>query len=161
RYESDVLPRVDAFVLYHDVADATEAYFSAGRVEEGRVWLERFVAQAREAEWPWAMARAGHLEAFASGDGFERLDEAPLEWHDRARQPFLRARTELAYGGRLRRDGQRRRARDQLRRAVTTFEALGARPWADRAAAELLATGEHVRRRNDPDTSQLTPQELQ
>jgi DNA-binding CsgD family transcriptional regulator len=161
RYETDVLPRVGAFVLYHDVADATEAYFCAGRVDEARPWLERFVAQAREAEWPWAMARAAHLEAFASSDDFEPMYDAALEWHERARQPFLRARTELAYGGRLRRDGQRLKARDQLRRAVATFEALGARPWADRAAAELLATGEHVRRRNDPDTSQLTPQELQ
>jgi len=161
RYESDVLPRVGAFVLYHDVADAAEAYLSAGRVDEATPWLERFVGQARAAEWPWVMARAAHLEAFAAGDDFEHLYDVALEWHERARQPFLRARTELAYGGRLRRDGQRRKARDQLRRAVTTFESLGARPWADRAAAELLATGEHVRRRNDPDTSQLTPQELQ
>ncbi|MFL5926094.1 MAG: LuxR C-terminal-related transcriptional regulator, partial [Gaiellaceae bacterium] len=160
-YESDVLPRVGAFVLYHDVADATEAYLCAGRGDDARPWLERFVTQAREAEWPWALARAAHLEAFASGDDYERAYEAALDCHDRARQPFLRARTELAYGGRLRREGQRRNARDQLRRAVATFEALGARPWADRAAAELLATGEHVRRRDDPDTSQLTPQELQ
>src|SRR5262249_59182902 len=40
-------------------------------------------------------------------------------------------------------------------------ERLGAAPWAEHAASELRATGERVRRRSDPDTSQLTPQELQ
>jgi DNA-binding CsgD family transcriptional regulator len=161
-YEADVLPAIGPLVLYHDVADAAEAYLSAGRLDDARPWLERFAAQAGEAGWPWAIARAAHLEAVAApADEYEDRFDGALEWHDRARQPFLRARTELAYGERLRRDGQRLKARDQLRPAVATFEALGAVPWADRAAAALLATGEHVRRRNDPDTSQLTPQELQ
>jgi DNA-binding transcriptional ArsR family regulator len=45
--------------------------------------------------------------------------------------------------------------------AADTFERLDARPWADRARAELAATGE-TRRRRDPSTiDELTPQELQ
>jgi DNA-binding CsgD family transcriptional regulator len=55
----------------------------------------------------------------------------------------------------------RRQAREHLRPALEAFERLGAGPWAEHAAAELRATGERVRRRSDPDTSQLTPQELQ
>ena len=54
------------------------------------------------------------------------------------------------------------RAREQLRAAVETFERLDARPWAERARAELAATGET---RAAPATraaiDELTPQELQ
>ena len=53
------------------------------------------------------------------------------------------------------------RAREQLRPAAATFERLGARPWADRAHAELAATGETLRRRAPGAAEQLTPQELQ
>jgi DNA-binding CsgD family transcriptional regulator len=45
--------------------------------------------------------------------------------------------------------------------ALETFESLAAVPWAEHAATELRATGERLRRRTDPDASQLTPQELQ
>jgi DNA-binding CsgD family transcriptional regulator len=162
RYEAEVLPRVGPLLLYHDVADAIEAYLHAGRPDDAARWLEGFATQARESGWPWALARAAHLGALSAGehDYEQRFDEA-LAWHDRARQPFLRARTELAYGERLRRHGLRRQARDHLRGALATFETLGATPWAEQAAAHLRATGEHVRQRSDPDTSELTPQELQ
>jgi DNA-binding CsgD family transcriptional regulator len=74
---------------------------------------------------------------------------------------FETARTRLAYGERLRRARNRVLAREQLRAALDTFEHLGAGPWADRASAELAATGE-TRRRRDPSTiDELTPQELQ
>ena len=53
-------------------------------------------------------------------------------------------------------------AREQLRAAVDDFDRLGARPWADRARAELAATGETHRRRDDgASIDDLTPQELQ
>ena len=41
------------------------------------------------------------------------------------------------------------------------FDGLDARPWADRARAELAATGETVRRRDPTTIDELTPQELQ
>ena len=52
-------------------------------------------------------------------------------------------------------------ARDHLRSALATFEQLEARPWADRARAELAATGERVRKRDPFAVETLTPQELQ
>ena len=162
RYEAEVLPRVGPLLLYHDVADAIEAYLRAGRSSDAARWLDGFASQARESGWPWALARAAHLSALSvGGDDYEKAFDEALDAHDRARQPFLRARTELAYGERLRREGLRRQARDRLRSALATFEALGAVPWVEQTAAELRATGEHVRRRTDPDTSGLTPQELQ
>ena len=53
------------------------------------------------------------------------------------------------------------RAREQLRAALESFEHLDARSWADRARAELAATGETLRRRDPSTIDELTPQELQ
>ena len=75
--------------------------------------------------------------------------------------PFWRARTELAYGEWLRRQRQRRNARGHLRAAADLFHQLRARPWEDRAAAELRATGETIRARSPSALDQLTPQEQQ
>ena len=57
--------------------------------------------------------------------------------------------------------GPARRAREQLREALEAFDRLGAEPWAERARAELLATGETARRRDPSTLDELTPQELQ
>jgi DNA-binding NarL/FixJ family response regulator len=73
--------------------------------------------------------------------------------------PLELARTRLAYGERLRRQGRRRDARMQLRPAHDLFSAAGATPWQERAAAELRATGERVIDTPQP-SAELTPQEL-
>jgi DNA-binding NarL/FixJ family response regulator len=52
-------------------------------------------------------------------------------------------------------------ARTHLRAALGTFEGLRAAPWAERAAQELRASGETVRKRDDADAAALTPQERQ
>src|SRR5439155_12562784 len=91
----------------------------------------------------------------------EEAFESALELHEPDVNEFERARTQLAYGERLRRIRRRRAARDQLRAALETLERLGARPWAERARAELRATGEHLRRRGPRAHEQLTPQQLQ
>jgi DNA-binding CsgD family transcriptional regulator len=70
------------------------------------------------------------------------------------------ARTHLLYGEWLRRTRQRTRSREQLRAALEAYEQLGARPWAARARAELRASGETLRRRDEAGTAALTPQEL-
>jgi DNA-binding CsgD family transcriptional regulator len=158
-YARDVVTQLTALKLYPQVADALEAFVRAGRAREAAALLEEFSSQAAEAGWPWALARSAHLGALVA-PSTETFDEA-LRLHVEAGQAFPRARTELAYGEWLRRAGHRIDARVVLHAALETFERLGAAPWAEHAAAELRATGERVRRRSDPDTSQLTPQELQ
>jgi DNA-binding CsgD family transcriptional regulator len=71
------------------------------------------------------------------------------------------ARTHLVYGEWLRRLRRRRDARVHLRPAHQMFQAIGATAFADRARAELLATGEHARVRAPETRDQLTPQERQ
>jgi DNA-binding NarL/FixJ family response regulator len=75
--------------------------------------------------------------------------------------PFWRARIELSYGEHLRRTRRRREARKYLRAALETFDGLGITPWADRARAELRASGESARPRAVSAVDELTPRELQ
>jgi DNA-binding CsgD family transcriptional regulator len=74
--------------------------------------------------------------------------------------PFERARTQLAFGERLRRERRKTDARAMLRDALGTFEGLGAVLWAERARGELRATGETARKRDASTIDDLTPQEL-
>ncbi|MFI5557427.1 ATP-binding protein [Streptomyces sp. NPDC051738] len=74
--------------------------------------------------------------------------------------PFDLARIRLAYGEHLRRMRSITEARAQLDAAAQAFERLGARPWADRAAGELRATG-RSRTRATRDSVTLTAQELE
>ncbi len=69
-------------------------------------------------------------------------------------------RAHLLYGEWLRREHQRVAGRDQLRGAYELFTAAGADAFAERARAELLATGERVRRRDVTTQHDLTPQEM-
>src|SRR4029079_18057039 len=71
------------------------------------------------------------------------------------------ARTNLLYGEWLRREGRRVDARAQLRAAHDLLTAIGMEAFAERARAELQATGERVRKRTVETRDELTPQELQ
>jgi DNA-binding CsgD family transcriptional regulator len=69
------------------------------------------------------------------------------------------ARAHLLYGQWLRRAKRRRGARAELRTAHGMFARMGAERFADQAAAELRATGEHARTRTSQTLTDLTPQE--
>jgi DNA-binding CsgD family transcriptional regulator len=111
----------------------------------------------------WSLARALRAEGLIADEPplAEARFEQALQHHRHTPDLFETARTRLAYGERLRRSGSRARAREQLRPAAVAFERLGALPWAERARAELRATGETVRRGDPSARDELTPQELQ
>ncbi|MHB8235138.1 MAG: helix-turn-helix transcriptional regulator, partial [Solirubrobacteraceae bacterium] len=69
------------------------------------------------------------------------------------------ARSQLLYGEWLRRERRRLDARVHLRAALEAFTQMGAEAFAGRAESELLATGEHTRKRTADTLDQLTPQE--
>jgi DNA-binding CsgD family transcriptional regulator len=121
-----------------------------------------YAAQATAKGQPWPRARAARCAGMLAPDDEldARFSEA-LELHRRTPDVFEQARTELAYGARLRRARRRVRAREELREALDIFERLGATPWIEQATVELAATGETARRRDVTTLDQLTPQELQ
>jgi DNA-binding CsgD family transcriptional regulator len=141
--------------------DLIEAYVRAGRSTDAEAVLERFELTARETGRTWALATAARCRGLLSADAFEEHFLRALELHDLTPTPFERARTELCLGEQLRRNRQRVEARPRLAAALETFERLGAEPWAQRARAELAATGETLRRREPFAQEELTPQELQ
>jgi DNA-binding CsgD family transcriptional regulator len=73
--------------------------------------------------------------------------------------PFDLARIQLAFGERLRRIQAPRQSRPHLAAALETFERLGAKPWSDRAANELRASGQPASTDRTPHKEPLTPQE--
>jgi len=75
--------------------------------------------------------------------------------------PFDVARIRLAYGEHLRRARATAECRIHLQAALTTFQKLGAAPWASRAELELRATGLARTPSSAPGAGALTPQELQ
>jgi DNA-binding CsgD family transcriptional regulator len=143
-------------------AELVDAYARLGRAEEAQQATAAFVASARAKGQPWSLARALRCQGLVAADGeFSSPFERALRLHEQTPDVFEAARTRLAYGERLRRARNRVLAREQLRAAADIFERLDARPWADRAQAELAATGETRRPRGPSTIGELTPQELQ
>jgi DNA-binding CsgD family transcriptional regulator len=97
----------------------------------------------------------------ATGEEAEQAYADAISLHGDGARPLDWARTELLFGEFLRRGRRRAEAREHLREALERFERLGARPWAERARAELRASGETARKRDPSTLLQLTPQELQ
>jgi DNA-binding CsgD family transcriptional regulator len=143
-------------------AELAEAYTRLGRDDEARVVAAAFTAAAQAKGQPWPLARALRSQGLLAADAdFPALFDQAIRQHAQTLDAFETARTRLVYGERLRRARNRVLAREQLRAALDIFEHLGAGPWADRASAELAATGETRMRRGPGTIDQLTPQELQ
>jgi DNA-binding CsgD family transcriptional regulator len=142
--------------------ELVELALRQGRRAEAEDLQASFERRAATKGQPWARARAARGRGLLCEAGAidQHFGEA-LRWHDRTPDVFERARTQLAWGARLRRARQRVRAREQLQAAVDTFDPLGARPWADTARAELAATGVTARARDASTRDRLTPQERQ
>jgi DNA-binding CsgD family transcriptional regulator len=142
--------------------ELVEAYIRMGRKEEADRLAAEFTAAADAKGQPWSLARALRCQGLVADDRkFGSCFDQALEYHAATPDSYETARTRLAYGERLRRSRNRVRAREQLRAALESFEHLDARSWADRARAELAATGETLRRRDPSTIDELTPQELQ
>ncbi|MEU7473487.1 AAA family ATPase [Streptomyces sp. NPDC044984] len=131
--------------------DAAEVLAAARRRLDGRM-SPRLLLLTRRAEAVLADdERAAELFEAALGD------PAAEQW------PFERAVVQLEYGQWLRRRRRTGEARTELSRALTVFEQLNARPWEERASAELRACGVTVRGGDGASRGidRLTPQQLQ
>jgi DNA-binding CsgD family transcriptional regulator len=140
--------------------ELVEAYALAGSTDEARDWLSRFSAIAEAADRTWAIAACARCEGLlADGEACDEPFTRALALHESSSLTLERARTQLAYGERLRRQGRRRDARTLLRLAHDAFAIAGASLWQARATSELRATGERVADDAEP-LPDLTPQEL-
>ncbi len=143
---------------YSPIQDLIEAYARAGALERARALLPEFIAQVPGEANPVPAARAERCKGIVAADDFDAHFRHALALNAQG-IAFEQARTYLCYGERLRRSRRRRDARHQLRAAAEIFDRLDARPWAERARAELRASGEKVA--SGGSDERLTPQELQ
>lgn len=142
--------------------DLVEAYTRLGRIADAAAVSTVLERHAEQTGVRWTLSASRRCHGLVAADADEANDafSESLRLDDGA-SAFERARTELCFGERLRREGRRRESRDHLRAALEVFDANGARPWAERARAELRASGLVLRRRQPAAQEQLTPQEVQ
>jgi DNA-binding CsgD family transcriptional regulator len=140
------------------VMDLVEAAVRTGRHDEAVAHVEA----ARRANLGAISSRLALITEGSAGIAAVELDgsfEQALAVPDVELWPFDLARVELAYGERLRRDKATREARTHLTAALSTFQRLGAEPWARRAGEELRATGLSLGHAYGLGLQSLTPQE--
>jgi DNA-binding CsgD family transcriptional regulator len=148
-------------VRCYAVGDLAEAAVRGGASEGISHFMQEMEAAARQSSSPSLHAGLSYARALlAEPAEAGRLFDAALQF-DMSAWPFLRARVQLAYGEWLRQHRQNAAAREPLRAARETFDALGVTPWSSRARQQLRATGETSRPRTPQAREHLTPQELQ
>ncbi|MEU6389384.1 AAA family ATPase [Streptomyces sp. NPDC046939] len=145
------------------LADLAAAAVRRGRRQEAAELLERCARRLGAG----ASARISALldrgrALLAEPDRAERYFEAALADDTGEQRPFERAQTRLDYGEWLRRRRRIAEARPLLTTALDTFQRLGARPWTERATAELRAAGIEAADSRVPGAfSALSPQQQQ
>ncbi len=152
--------------------DLAEAHIRAGEHERAAAVVAWLVDRARATGLAWPAAVAARCQGLMA-EGLAAAEAAfadAEQAHRRRWMPFEQARTRLCHGEVLRRLRRPSAARVPLREAQVAFESLGARPWARRASAELIATGDRANRANRANRAsraaparlaELTPAELQ
>jgi DNA-binding CsgD family transcriptional regulator len=158
---SDDTPEL--FVSMWSLSELIEA---ASRTANGAVAadaLDRLTEHTEDSDADWALGIYARGRALLD-DEPGTADDLYRESIDRLARTPLRpelARSRLLYGEWLRRANRRADAREQLRAAHDLFASIGMDAFAERARAELLATGEKVRKRTVETRDELTPQERQ
>ncbi len=144
------------------LAELIEAAARSDNVARGRRALEQLAETTRASGTDWALGIEARSRALLADD--EAADALYREAIERLARTRLRvelARAHLLYGEWLRRASRRVDGREQLGIAHGMFTTMGAGTFADRAARELLATGQSTHGASTSATSLLTAQEAQ
>jgi DNA-binding CsgD family transcriptional regulator len=143
-------------------AELIEAATRSGVPEQAADAFEQLSESTRASGSDWALGTEACARALLSdGETAEHFYREALDRLSRTRIRWGLARAHLLYGEWLRRENRRTDAREQLRSAHQLFVSMGADGFAERTARELLATGEHVRKRSIGIPAQLTAREAQ
>ena len=142
--------------------ELVEAAVRSDRPQVAADALERLSERARAAGTEFALGIEARSRALMSeGARAEGLYREAIELLGRTRMRVEVARAHLLYGEWLRRENRRVDARGHLRSAHEMFSSMGADGFGERAARELLATGEKARKRTADTRGELTAQEAQ
>jgi DNA-binding CsgD family transcriptional regulator len=143
-------------------AELMEAASRSGVPGHAAGALQRLSDGARASGTDWALGTEACARALLSeGETAERRYREGIDRLARTRVRVPLARAHLVYGEWLRRENRRIDAREQLRTAHEMFASMGADGFAERAARELRATGERVRKRTTGLPTELTTREDQ
>jgi DNA-binding CsgD family transcriptional regulator len=142
------------------MTELVEAAARRGELDLATAALMRVRERAGASGTEWGLGIEARSRALLSeGSAAEDLYREAIDRLGRSRIRTELARAHLLYGEWLRREHRRTDARDELRTAHEMLAAMGAGAFAERAARELLATGETVRKRTVETVDQFTAQE--
>lgn len=134
----------------------------SGHVERAQTALEQLAELTLSSGTEWALGiEAGSRALLSEGEAAERLYRDAIERIGQTRIRVELARAHLRYGEWLRRERRRVDAREQLGIAKEMFTSMGIKGFIPRTSRELVATGEHARKRTDETREDLTAQESQ
>ena len=141
------------------VPDQIEALIALGELEAAEDLLDWFEGNARRLARRSALAAAARCRGLLSAarrdvESAVRELARALDLSTGVPIPLELGRTQLAYGTALRRVRRRGAAREALDAAHDSFEAIGARRWAERTRAERARLGGRP-----PSSGDLTPTE--
>jgi DNA-binding CsgD family transcriptional regulator len=146
-------------LLVGELAEAASRTGDRALLESALEWLSERTGVINS---DWAIGIETRVRALLSeGEIAESLYRESIAHLARTRVRIELARTHLLYGEWLRRERRRLDSRAQLRTALEMFRSMGTEAFAARAERELLATGEHARKRTVDTLDELTPQEEQ
>ena len=138
-----------------------EAAVRAGRPERAVAALAQLTSRAHASGTRWALGLAARSRALTStGPAADEHYREAIEHLSHCRMATHLARAHLVYGEWLRRADRRRDAGAHLHTAHDMLSGMGVEAFAERAARELRAIGEHPRTRTARPTDSLTAQEL-
>jgi ATP/maltotriose-dependent transcriptional regulator MalT len=139
-----------------------EAAMRSGATDRAAEALEELKECARASGTDWALGVEARSRALLSrSEAAEGFYQEAIERLSRTTVEIELARAHLLYGEWLRRENRRVDAREELRVAHEMFVAMGSDTFAERSGRELLATGEHARKRSVETRFELTAQEAQ
>jgi DNA-binding CsgD family transcriptional regulator len=141
--------------------EAALAHHALGHPGEAARLTREDVELARRFGRPRRLGQALRAQGLVSPDRerVELLHES-VEVLERSRSPIELARARADYGAALRRQGQRRDAREQLEQALDLAHRCGARGIANQARGELVILGARPRRDAISGRDALTASEL-
>jgi DNA-binding CsgD family transcriptional regulator len=152
----------ELFISSWALAELIEAASRSVGPEHAADALERLTEHTAVAGTDWGTGIAARSRALLTeGDAAEALYIEAIERLGRTRLRPELGRAHLLYGEWLRRRSRRQDAQTQLRIAHEMFANIGMQAFAERARAELKATGERTRTPTLNKGEQLTPQEAQ